>query len=199
MSPNLSKLTEAGQKEYSKILKDIKYHKGVIEKAEKYASESPTDTVRRAREGVLYHQRQVEAHEGVVQARINKIIEEGRRDEETKRNYLREAEEKLDRLLAQKSRQQIASETELDKLQKALERLESTVSECTISKLSDETFQEFRAEFLETEEEALARSRAARGQSGPVTDFFANNTFIYVPKTELGANGKRLPKKVMSA
>jgi Zn-finger protein len=104
-------------------MKDVLYHKSVIEKCERFAKESPSDKVKRCQEGILYHQKQVEAHDSIVSERIRKIMEEGAKDKERKLQYLKEAEEKLERELSYKSRQQLNAETELSKVETELKNL----------------------------------------------------------------------------
>jgi hypothetical protein len=127
MGRDLSKLTENGQKEYSRISKSLRQQRSIIEKAEAYAKESPSDDVKRALAGVIHHQKQVDSHEEVMSSRIQKVIEEGRIDEKNKRQYLKDAEEKLERLQSKKSRQQVSAEMEVAKLEKELDNFLNSV------------------------------------------------------------------------
>lgn len=149
MSLDLSNLTEPAQKEYSKLLRDIKFQKGVIEKCKVYSKESPSDALKRAKAGYEHHIKQVEAHESVTESRLRKqeeqnlidiqaakdtaakrirdVIVQGQESFASKQKYLKDAEEKLEKLENEKSRQQVNAELELDKLNHALESLKDTI------------------------------------------------------------------------
>ena len=127
MAFNQATLPEAAQKQLSKIIKDIQYHETVIEKCEIIARESPSDVVKRARAGVIYHEKQIREHNTIVEQRIereiNKIKVEAQRDYENKLKYLKDAEDKLETAENDKSRQQVTSELSLKKLNEDREKL----------------------------------------------------------------------------
>lgn len=149
MSLDLSKLTDSAQKEYSKLLRDIKFQKGMIEKCKAYTKESPSDALKRAKAGYEHHIKQVDAHNAVIESRLRKqeeqnildiqeakdaaakkikdIITQGDESLASKQKYLKDAEEKLEKLENEKSRQQVNAEIELDKLNHALESLKDTL------------------------------------------------------------------------
>lgn len=127
MSLDLSNLTDSAQKEYSKLLKDIKFHKGVIEKCKVYSKETPSDALKRARAGYEHNKRQYDDHDTILEERIERMIsklrEEGARDKESKAKYLQASEEKLESLENEKSRQQVNAELDLAKAQQQLDKL----------------------------------------------------------------------------
>jgi hypothetical protein len=116
-------LTDSAQKAYSKLIASINTHKMTIDKCKKYAEECPSDKVKRCKEGILYHKKQVEAHDAIVAERVRKVMEEGAKDKEKKLQYLRDAEEKLENELSMKTRAQVSAETEIEKLEKELKQL----------------------------------------------------------------------------
>jgi dynactin complex subunit len=147
MSLDLSNLTDSAQKEYSKLLRDIKFQKGVIEKCKVYSKESPSDALKRARAGYEHNKRQYDEHDTILEERIERMIsklrEEGARDKESKAKYLQASEEKLETLESEKSRQQVNAELELDKLNHSLEALKDTVRISTVQqapRISAQTF-----------------------------------------------------------
>ena len=132
MSANLSNLSDAAQKEYSKLIKNISYQKTVIEKCEIYSKECPSDLVKRARAGYNHNLKQLEEHDFMAEAKIEremaKLREELDRVKQQKMKYLRDSQDKLDELEKQKTRQQVSAELELEKLNAALQRIIDTVT-----------------------------------------------------------------------
>jgi len=130
MAVDLSNLTEVAQKQYSKLLKDIKHFKGVIEKAKIYTKESPSDALKRARAGYEHNKKQYDDHDSILEERIARTVaklrEEGRQDKENKRKYLLSSEEKLESLENEKSRTQVNAEIDLAKVQADLDKLLSS-------------------------------------------------------------------------
>lgn len=196
MPIDLSKMTEAGQKEYSRLLKDLKYHRTTVEKCQKVTKESPSDKVLRAIDGVKYHKNQVELHDSIISTRIEKAIAkitaEGKADKEDKLRYLKDAEEKLDNLQAIKSRQQVSAEIEIAKLEASIESLTSIYDVPAIpltqvprtSSLSPEQEAAFQA--MKADEAELESLRAARGNptTSWATPIHKSNT-TYGPVSEL--------------
>jgi len=69
----MSNLTDSAQKEYSKLLKSIKDQETIIKKCILIAKASPSDAARRAQDGVVYHQKQVEMHDEIISNRVKAI------------------------------------------------------------------------------------------------------------------------------
>lgn len=193
----MSFLCDSAQKRYSKLIEAINNHKMTIEKCEKYAKECPSDKVKRCKEGVLYHQKQVEAHEAIVAERVRKVMEEGARDKEKKLQYLRDAEEKLQNELSTKSRSQVAAETEIEKLQKELKQLmESNKVPEAAPKISSEWDQVMK------EEQELQAMRAARPSytvdyNIPKSDTVYGAVSTLLPRPKIPV--KMVPKRVINA
>jgi len=192
-------LCDSAQKRYSKLIEAINNHKLTIEKCQKYAKECPTDKVKRCKEGVLHHQKQIEAHEAIVAERVRKVIEKGAKDKEDKLQYLRDAEEKLQNELSTKSRTQVSAETELEKLQKELKQL---MESNEAPKISDAAPKISEWDQTMKEEQELQAMRAARPSytvdyTIPKTDtvYGAVSSLPPPPKKPV----KMVPKKVINA
>ena len=69
---DLSLLTDAAQKEYSRIIKLINNQKTIIKKAELSSKECPSDKLKRAREGYIHNKKQLEEHDTIIEARIER-------------------------------------------------------------------------------------------------------------------------------
>jgi hypothetical protein len=131
MSLNLSNLTDSAQKEYSKFIKDMNHQKGVIEKCRAYAKECPSDALKRAKAGYEHNKKQLEDHDTILEARIERMIkklrEEGALDREAKEKYLAASEQKLETLENETSRTEVSAKKELEKLKKAFESFKERV------------------------------------------------------------------------
>lgn len=167
MSINLSNLSDAAQKEYSKLIKNISYQKTVIEKCEVYTRECPSDLLKRARAGYNHNLKQLEEHDAIMEARFEKLRLEGEAIKAQKMKYLRDAQDKLDEIEKHKTRQQVSAEIELEKLNKQLQRIIDTVtpsdiqSSIHISPLTQSTEKSAYQQMLDDEAE-LEALRAGR-------------------------------------
>ena len=194
----MSFLCDSAQKRYSKLIESINNHKMTIEKCEKYAKECPSDKVKRCKEGVLYHQKQVEAHEAIVAERVRKVMEEGARDKEKKLQYLRDAEEKLQNEIATKSRSQVAAETEIEKLQKELKQLmENNKVEAPKAAPKISEWDQTMKEEQELEAMRAARPSYTINHNIPKTDTVYGAVSTLLPRPKIPV--KTVPKRVINA
>lgn len=164
---DLSRLTDTGQKEYSRLIKLINIQKSIIKKSEIASKECPSDKLKRAREGYIHNKKQLEEHDVIVEGRIErairKIREESVLDRQLKEKYLRDSEEKLEVLESEKSKSQVNAEYELEKLQGELDRVLRTVGASTQPPLTQSTETDLSSwAGVQKEEERLALLRAGR-------------------------------------
>ena len=156
------KLTEAQQKAYSKIRKDIQYQESIIKK-EMCIKEAASDTyvISRAKKSLAYNIRMLEQHEEEYKKKIQHY-----------KDAVAEAEETLRIEKARLPRNVTAAKVTIQDLEKELESLmlpqveESTLTPPPISSKLPDGFpsrEEFMSEGFD-EEEAIRRSRARREQ-----------------------------------
>lgn len=193
---NLSNLSDAAQKEYSKLIKNISYQKTVIEKCEIYAKECPSDLIKRARAGYNHHLKQLEEHDLMAEAKIEremaKLREELERVKQQKLKYIRDSQDKLDELEKQKTRQQVSAEIELEKLNAALQRIVDTVTPETSTQTSFTQSKSSYQQMLDDEAE-LASLRAGRIQ--PPSQVLPHSTTQYGTVSDL-SKAKKSVKSV---
>jgi hypothetical protein len=158
-------LTEAQQKAYSKIRKDIQYQESIIKK-EMSIKEAASDTyvISRAKKSLAHNIRMLEEHEEEYKKKIQRY-----------RDAVAEAEETLRIEQARLPRNVTAARVSIQELEKELESLrlpqvqESTLTPHVVSSKLPEGFpsrEEFMSEGFD-EEEAIRRSRARREQQAP--------------------------------
>jgi hypothetical protein len=120
-------LPDAAQKELSRLQKLINSEKKKMEEVEILAEKAPSDIVKRAKNSVEYHDKQLKEHERIWEEKIEREIEklkaEGERKAEEKRKWLRDAEETLKKLLDEKPKKYYAAEMEYNKLQEQKDKL----------------------------------------------------------------------------
>lgn len=116
-------LPDAAHKELSRLQKLMNFEKKKMEEIDMLAEKAPSDLVKRARNNVDYRDKQVKEHEKIWEEKIEKLKTEGERKAEEKRQWLREAEETLKKLLDEKPKKYYAAELEYNKLQEQKDKL----------------------------------------------------------------------------
>jgi hypothetical protein len=120
-------LTDAAHKEVSRLQKLMNFEKKKMEEVDMLAEKAPSDLVKRARNNVEYRDKQVKEHDKIWEEKIEREIEklkaEGERKAQEKREWLRDAEETLKKLVAEKPKKYYAAEMEYNKLQEQKDKL----------------------------------------------------------------------------
>lgn len=120
-------LPDAAQKELSRLQKLMNFEKKKMDEVELLAEKAPSDIVKRAKNSVEYHDKQLKEHEKIWEEKIEREIEklkaEGERKAVEKRKWLKDAEEALKKLLDEKPKRYYAAEMEYNKLQEQKDKL----------------------------------------------------------------------------
>lgn len=176
MPVDQGKLTVAQQKDFSELMNKIKKQETIIRKQEAIRHQSPTYIVRRAKQSVEYHKRQLEEHERIASERLQRVIDETQKQNtqgrEDKERYLRDAEDKLESCLSEKHKSVISAEEEIKTLQEQLDRMNlPLLSVYVVEEVEEVKEVKFikppitpapKDYWKQQEEEELARSRASR-------------------------------------
>lgn len=120
-------LPDAAHKELSRLQKLMNFEKKKMDEVEMLAEKAPSDIVKRAKNSVEYHDKQLKEHEKIWEEKIEREIEklkaEGERKAVEKRKWLKDAEEALKKLLDEKPKRYYAAEMEYNKLQEQKDKL----------------------------------------------------------------------------
>ena len=120
-------LPDAAHKELSRLQKLMNFEKKKMEEVEMLAEKAPSDIVKRAKSSVEYHDKQLKEHEKIWEEKIEREIEklkaEGERKAAEKRQWLKDAEEALKKLVDEKPKKYYAAEMEYNKLQEQKDKL----------------------------------------------------------------------------
>jgi hypothetical protein len=173
MPVDQGKLTVAQQKDFSELMNKIKKQETIIRKQEAITHQSPTYIVRRAKQSVEYHKKQLEEHERIASERLQRVIDETQKQNtqgrEDKERYLRDAEDKLESCLSEKHKSVISAEEEIKTLQEQLDRMNlPLLSVYAVEEIKQVKFIKPpitpapKDYWKQQEEEELARSRASR-------------------------------------
>jgi hypothetical protein len=105
----------------------MNFEKKKMDEVEMLAEKAPSDIVKRAKNSVEYHDKQLKEHEKIWEEKIEREIEklkaEGERKAEEKRKWLKDAEEALKKLLDEKPKRYYAAQMEYDNLQEQKDKL----------------------------------------------------------------------------
>ena len=120
-------LPDAAHKELSRLQKLMNFEKKKMDEVEMLAEKAPSDIVKRAKNSVEYHDKQLKEHEKIWEEKIEREIEklkaEGERKAVEKRKWLKDAEEALKKLLDEKPKRYYAAEMEYNRLQEQKDKL----------------------------------------------------------------------------
>lgn len=120
-------LPDAAQKELYRLNKLIVSEEMKKVKALAVAEQSPSDKMKRARDGVIRRERELREHDQFWEDKIEREVKELRLQSEssrkTKEKYLRDAEETLSRLEEEKPKAYVMAELECNKLKSEREKL----------------------------------------------------------------------------
>lgn len=120
-------LPDAAHKELSRLQKLMNLEKKKMDEVELLAEKAPSDIVKRAKNSVEYHDKQLKEHEKIWEEKIEREIEklkaEGERKAVEKRQWLKDATEALKKLLDEKPKRYYAAEMEYNRLQEQKDKL----------------------------------------------------------------------------
>jgi hypothetical protein len=120
-------LPDAAHKELSRLQKLMNLEKKKMDEVEMLAEKAPSDIVKRAKNSVEYHDKQLKEHEKIWEEKIEREIEklkaEGERKAVEKRKWLKDAEEALKKLLDEKPKRYYAAEMEYKRLEEQKDKL----------------------------------------------------------------------------
>jgi hypothetical protein len=126
-------LTDAAQKELSRINKLITTEEMKKVKALAVAEQSPSDKMKRAKDGVIRREKELREHEQFWEDKIEREVKELRLQSEssrkTKEKYLRDAQDTLSRLEEEKPKAYVMAELECNKLKSERDKLLSQITQ----------------------------------------------------------------------
>ena len=125
-------LPDAAQKELYRLNKLIISEEMKKVKALAVAEQSPSDKMKRARDGVIRRERELREHDQFWEDKIEREVKELRLQSEssrkTKEKYLRDAEDTLTRLEEERPKAYVMAELECNKLKSDRDRLLSQIT-----------------------------------------------------------------------
>ena len=150
-------LTDAAQKELSRINKLITTEEMKKVKALAVAEQSPSDKMKRAKDGVIRREKELREHEQFWEDKIEREVKELRLQSEssrkTKEKYLRDAQDTLSRLEEEKPKAYVMAELECNKLKSERDKLLSQITQRPTPRCVNQEFSLPLQDFSETPSE----------------------------------------------